>query len=173
MGCSGRPEKKKKKIGRPFVSCFQFCTTGIKSYVLFDSLVSCRTAHPYQAKTQTLCSQRYAHPYEWHFNLNTPIFLSTPQPPSEFDTLPLWSFSKLWQLLFMERSALLSHPPSSESDPEDSEQVPTSQSCPLPVTPGNVEAREPEPPSQPELERSSRPEERPAVEGCVDMSHRN
>lgn len=65
----------------------------------------------------------------------------------------------------MERSALLSHPPSSESDPEDSEQVSTSQSCPSPVTPGNIETRDEDSLAQSELERSSRP----AVEGCVDM----
>lgn len=65
----------------------------------------------------------------------------------------------------MERSALLSHPPSSESDPEDSEQVSTSQSCPSPVTPGNIETRGDDSLAQSELERSSRP----AVEGCVYM----
>lgn len=75
----------------------------------------------------------------------------------------------------MERSALLSHPPSSESDPDDSEQVPAGQSRPSPTTsPGAAEAGEPaESPSQPEEETSSRPEQRPAVEGCVDMVHRN
>lgn len=72
----------------------------------------------------------------------------------------------------MERSALLSHPPSSESDPDDSEQVPAGQSCPSPVSPGTAETGEPESPSPPEQERSSRPEQRPAVEGCVDMVHR-
>ncbi|XP_075867811.1 E3 ubiquitin-protein ligase RNF115 isoform X1 [Nelusetta ayraudi] len=74
-------------------------------------------------------------------------------------------FSELWQLLFMERSALLSHPPSSESDPEDSEQVSTSQSCPSPVTPGNIETRDEDSLAQSELERSSRP----AVEGMVQQ----
>lgn len=64
----------------------------------------------------------------------------------------------------MERSALLSHPPSSEFDPEDSVQVSSSQSCPSPVTPGNIETREEDSLAQSELERSSRP----AVEGCVD-----
>ncbi|XP_034401203.1 E3 ubiquitin-protein ligase RNF115 isoform X2 [Cyclopterus lumpus] len=72
------------------------------------------------------------------------------------------AFSELWQLLFMERSALLSHPPSSESEPEDSEQVSAGQSCP-----SSTEAGEPESPSQPEQERSPRPEQRPAVEGIV------
>ncbi|XP_070702464.1 E3 ubiquitin-protein ligase RNF115 isoform X2 [Pempheris klunzingeri] len=72
---------------------------------------------------------------------------------------------ELWQLLFMERSALLSQPPSSESDSDDSEQVSAGQSRPPPETPGTAEAREPESPSQPEQERSSRPEQRPAVEG--------
>ncbi|XP_049890403.1 E3 ubiquitin-protein ligase RNF115 isoform X2 [Epinephelus moara] len=78
-------------------------------------------------------------------------------------------FSDLWQLLFMERSALLSHPPSSESDPDDSEQVSAGQSRPSPVLPSAAEAGEPESSSQSEQERSSRPEQRPAVEGCVDM----
>ncbi|KAF7664790.1 hypothetical protein LDENG_00164790 [Lucifuga dentata] len=61
--------------------------------------------------------------------------------------------SDLWQLLFMERSALLSHPPSSESDPDT----------------GVPEARELESSSQPGQERSSRPEQMPAVEGIVQQ----
>lgn len=68
----------------------------------------------------------------------------------------------------MERSALLSHPPSSESDPDDSEQVSAGQSRLSPVLAGAAEVTEPEAPSQPEQERSTRPEQRPAVEGCVD-----
>ncbi|XP_034401205.1 E3 ubiquitin-protein ligase RNF115 isoform X4 [Cyclopterus lumpus] len=91
-------------------------------------------------------------PYTWLLKMYTPLFL----------TLYLVSLSKLWQLLFMERSALLSHPPSSESEPEDSEQVSAGQSCP-----SSTEAGEPESPSQPEQERSPRPEQRPAVEGIV------
>ncbi|KAM9340583.1 E3 ubiquitin-protein ligase RNF115 [Symphorus nematophorus] len=79
-------------------------------------------------------------------------------------------FSELWQLLFMERSALLSHPPSSsESDPDDIEQVSAGQSRPSPVSPAAAEAREQESTSQPEQERSSRPEQRPAVEGIVQQ----
>lgn len=70
----------------------------------------------------------------------------------------------------MERSALLSHPPSSESDPDDSEQVSAGQSRLSPVSPGAAEVREPEAPSQPEQERSTQPEQRPAVEGCVDTA---
>ncbi|XP_030597194.1 E3 ubiquitin-protein ligase RNF115 isoform X2 [Archocentrus centrarchus] len=78
--------------------------------------------------------------------------------------------SELWQLLFMERSALLSHPPSSESDPDDSEQVSAGQSSPLPASPGPSEATEPESPSNPEQERPSRTsEQRPAVEGIVQQ----
>ncbi|XP_073340491.1 E3 ubiquitin-protein ligase RNF115 isoform X2 [Pagrus major] len=77
---------------------------------------------------------------------------STSSSSEESDSL----FSELWQLLFMERSALLSHPPSSESDPDDSEQVSAGQSRPSPVSPGAAEAREPESPSQPEQERSPR-----------------
>ncbi|XP_027141775.1 ring finger protein 115b isoform X1 [Larimichthys crocea] len=75
------------------------------------------------------------------------------------------SFSELWQLLFMERSALLSHPPSSESDPDDSEQVSAGQSRLSPVSADSAEASDSESPSQSEQERSSRPEQRPAVEG--------
>ncbi|XP_030268263.1 E3 ubiquitin-protein ligase RNF115 isoform X2 [Sparus aurata] len=77
---------------------------------------------------------------------------STSSSSEESDSL----FSELWQLLFMERSALLSHPPSSESDPDDGEQVSAGQSRPSPVLPGAAEAREPESPSQPEQERSPR-----------------
>lgn len=70
----------------------------------------------------------------------------------------------------MERSALLSHPPSSESDSDDSEQVSAGQSCPSPVS---SEDEEQESAVQPEDERSTRPEPRPAVEGCVDTVHRD
>ncbi|XP_061123460.1 E3 ubiquitin-protein ligase RNF115 [Syngnathus typhle] len=74
-------------------------------------------------------------------------------------------FSELWQLLFMERSALLSHPPSSER--EDGETLLSAQSrLPL-VTPGNAEVRELHFLSQPGEERSPRPEQRPQVEGIV------
>ena len=68
----------------------------------------------------------------------------------------------------MERSALLSHPPSSESNPDDSEQVSAGQSRRSPVSPEAAEVREPEASSQPEQERLTRPEQRPPVEGCVD-----
>ncbi|XP_030002377.1 E3 ubiquitin-protein ligase RNF115 [Sphaeramia orbicularis] len=82
-------------------------------------------------------------------------------------------FSELWQLLFMERSALLSHPPSSESNPNDSEQDSAGQSLPSPLSSEAAEVREevrePESSSLPELERSSRPEQRPAVEGIVQQ----
>ncbi|KAM8766804.1 E3 ubiquitin-protein ligase RNF115 isoform 1-T1 [Acanthopagrus schlegelii] len=90
---------------------------------------------------------------------------STSSSSEESDSL----FSELWQLLFMERSALLSHPPSSESDQDDGEQVSAGQSRPSPVLPGAAEAREPESPSQPGEERSPRSEQRPAVEGMVQQ----
>uniref|UniRef100_UPI0037E84250 E3 ubiquitin-protein ligase RNF115 n=1 Tax=Semicossyphus pulcher TaxID=241346 RepID=UPI0037E84250 len=90
---------------------------------------------------------------------------STPASSEDSNSL----FSELWQLLFMERSALLSHPPSSESDPEDGEQISAGQSCPSPASPGAAGAGEPEPPSQLEQERSSRPDQRPAVEGIVQQ----
>uniref|UniRef100_A0A672FNN7 RING-type E3 ubiquitin transferase n=1 Tax=Salarias fasciatus TaxID=181472 RepID=A0A672FNN7_SALFA len=86
-----------------------------------------------------------------------------------FDTWLLWSLSKLWQLLFMERSALLSHPPSSESDPDDGEQASADRSRPSPATPSAPEAGQAESPSNAEQERSSRPEQRPAVEGIVQQ----
>ncbi|XP_029023807.1 E3 ubiquitin-protein ligase RNF115 isoform X2 [Betta splendens] len=70
--------------------------------------------------------------------------------------------SELWQLLFMERSALLSHPPSSESDPVDGEHVAADQSHAT-VSPGTSEAREESPES--EQERLSRLNETPGVEG--------
>ncbi|XP_033950592.1 E3 ubiquitin-protein ligase RNF115 isoform X2 [Pseudochaenichthys georgianus] len=85
--------------------------------------------------------------------------LQNSSPVSSEDSNSL--FSELWQLLFMERSALLSNPPSSESDPDDSEQASSGQSCPSPVTPIAAEAAEPES----EEERSPRPDQRPAVEG--------
>lgn len=89
-----------------------------------------------------------------------------------FDTLLLLSLSKLWQLLFMERSALLSHPPISESDSDDSEEVSVIQSRPI-VSSDAAEVREPEPPSRPEQERSTRLNRTPGVEGCVDMVHKH
>ncbi|XP_063754613.1 E3 ubiquitin-protein ligase RNF115 isoform X2 [Eleginops maclovinus] len=89
--------------------------------------------------------------------------LQNSSPVSSEDSNSL--FSELWQLLFMERSALLSNPPSSESDPDDTEQVSSGQSCPSPVTPLAAEAAEPESPSSSEEERSSRLDQRPAVEG--------
>ncbi|CAM9120856.1 unnamed protein product, partial [Lampetra planeri] len=84
------------------------------------------------------------------------------------------SFSDLWQLLFMERSALLSHPPSSESDLDDSEQVHAGQTD----LPSTSPVREPESSSQleeedeeeeEEEERSTQPQHRPAVEGIVQQ----
>ncbi|XP_069032098.1 E3 ubiquitin-protein ligase RNF115 [Embiotoca jacksoni] len=80
------------------------------------------------------------------------------------------SFSELWQLLFMERSALLSHPPSSsDSDPDDGEQVSAGQSLSSSASSSTTEAEEPDFPSQPEQGRSSRPEQRPSVEGIVQQ----
>lgn len=71
----------------------------------------------------------------------------------------------------MERSALLSHPPASEPDPDTGEQVSAGQRRPPPVLPGALEARESGSPSQTGQERSSRPEQMPAVEGCVNFFH--
>ncbi|XP_041663909.1 E3 ubiquitin-protein ligase RNF115 [Cheilinus undulatus] len=79
------------------------------------------------------------------------------------------SFSELWQLLFMERSALLSHPPSSESNPGDSEQTSPDLSCPSPALSGATDTTESELSSSPVQETSSRPEQRPAVEGIVQQ----
>ncbi|XP_049606938.1 E3 ubiquitin-protein ligase RNF115 [Syngnathus scovelli] len=91
--------------------------------------------------------------------------LESSAPESSEDSSSL--FSELWQLLFMERSALLSHPPSSESEQDDGETLLSAQShLPL-VTPGNAEVRELQFLSQPGEERSPRPEQRPQVEGIV------
>ncbi|XP_029919842.1 E3 ubiquitin-protein ligase RNF115 [Myripristis murdjan] len=86
---------------------------------------------------------------------------SSTVPSEDSNTL----FSELWQLLFMERSALLSHPPASESSPDAGEQVPAGQACPPQPSSG-----EPESPSLPGRDRrSSRPEQMPAVEGIVQQ----
>ncbi|XP_061682604.1 E3 ubiquitin-protein ligase RNF115 isoform X1 [Syngnathoides biaculeatus] len=86
-------------------------------------------------------------------------------PDSSEDSNSL--FSELWQLLFMERTALLSHPPSSESEQEDSERLLSTQSH-LPFVPlGNAEVRAPQVLSLPGEESSPRPEQRPQLEGIV------
>ncbi|KAM9838426.1 LOW QUALITY PROTEIN: E3 ubiquitin-protein ligase RNF115 [Aulostomus maculatus] len=86
---------------------------------------------------------------------------NTPDTNEDLSTL----FSELWQLLFMERSALLSHPPSSDSDLSDSERVSAGQSLVSPVSPDAAEVREVESSSQTEQEASARP----AVEGIVQQ----
>ncbi|XP_037120289.1 E3 ubiquitin-protein ligase RNF115 [Syngnathus acus] len=86
---------------------------------------------------------------------------SAPESSQESNSL----FSELWQLLFMERSALLSHPPSSAQD--DGETLLSAQSHLPFVTPANAEVRELQFLSQPGEERSPRPEQRPQVEGIV------
>ncbi|XP_077446062.1 E3 ubiquitin-protein ligase RNF115 isoform X2 [Stigmatopora argus] len=76
-------------------------------------------------------------------------------------------FSELWQLLFMERSALLSHPPTSDWDQGDGEMLLSGHShLPL-VSPGNAEVRELQCLCPPGEERPSRPEQRPEVEGIL------
>ncbi|XP_077363567.1 E3 ubiquitin-protein ligase RNF115-like isoform X2 [Festucalex cinctus] len=89
---------------------------------------------------------------------------STPETSQDSNSF----FSELWQLLFMERSALLTHPPpSSESVQDDGETLLGAQSrLPL-VAPGNAEVRELHFPSQPEERRSPRPEQRPQVDGMM------
>uniref|UniRef100_A0A3B3X9R6 RING-type E3 ubiquitin transferase n=1 Tax=Poecilia mexicana TaxID=48701 RepID=A0A3B3X9R6_9TELE len=67
---------------------------------------------------------------------------------------------EIWQLVFMERSALLSHPPSSESRPEDNQQV-------SPASPVVTELQEQDSPFNSEQDESSRPEQIPAVYGYV------
>lgn len=65
----------------------------------------------------------------------------------------------------MERSALLSHPPSSsDSAPDGCEEVSAGQSSP-PASPGTAGPGEVESSSQSEQESTARPEQRPAVEG--------
>ncbi|XP_032437402.1 E3 ubiquitin-protein ligase RNF115 [Xiphophorus hellerii] len=66
----------------------------------------------------------------------------------------------IWQLVFMERSALLSHPPSSESRPEDHQQV-------SPASPVVTELQEQDLPFNAEQDESSRPEQIPAVPGLM------
>ncbi|KAM9385680.1 LOW QUALITY PROTEIN: E3 ubiquitin-protein ligase RNF115 [Pholidichthys leucotaenia] len=95
---------------------------------------------------------------------------SSASAPSE-DSHPF--FSELWQLLFMERSALLSSPPSSESEPDDSEHVSEGQNLSSEASLDDAEASEPELSSTTEEESSPTSEERPAVEGFVDMKHLN
>ncbi|XP_041868427.1 E3 ubiquitin-protein ligase RNF115 [Melanotaenia boesemani] len=92
------------------------------------------------------------------------LLQNTPQSVASDDSNSL--ISELWQLVFMERSALLSHPPSSMPNPEDSEQVSTSPSSESLDATG---AGEHESPPQPGQDRSSRPEQRPAVEGIVQQ----
>ncbi|KAM8839925.1 E3 ubiquitin-protein ligase RNF115 isoform 2-T2 [Spinachia spinachia] len=77
-----------------------------------------------------------------------------------------WLFPELLKLLFMQRSALLSHPQSSESGPGDSGWVYAGRSA-SPVSSGTAEVGESESSSQPEQERSSRHEQRPAEDGIV------
>ncbi|KAM4550011.1 E3 ubiquitin-protein ligase RNF115 [Fundulus diaphanus] len=72
-------------------------------------------------------------------------------------------FPDIWQLVFMEHSALLSNPPSSESLPEDNQQVSAGQSPSPPASPVVTELQEQESPLNPERDESSRPEQIPAV----------
>ncbi|XP_015229172.1 PREDICTED: E3 ubiquitin-protein ligase RNF115-like isoform X1 [Cyprinodon variegatus] len=78
-------------------------------------------------------------------------------------------FPDIWQLLFMERSALLSNPPSSESRPEDNQQVSAGQSPPSPASPVVTDLQEQESPLNSEGEESSRPEQIPAVYGIMQQ----
>ncbi|KAM9824759.1 E3 ubiquitin-protein ligase RNF115-like [Neosynchiropus ocellatus] len=78
-------------------------------------------------------------------------------------------FSELWQLLFMERAALLSHPPSSESEQDDSEPVSAGLSRLSPEPTVVDEDSEPESLPQSESERSSRTQQSPAVEGMLQQ----
>ncbi|XP_054910004.1 E3 ubiquitin-protein ligase RNF115 [Poeciliopsis prolifica] len=66
----------------------------------------------------------------------------------------------IWQLVFMERSALLSHPPSSGSSPEDNQQV-------SPGSPLVAELQEQDSPFNSEEDESIRPDEIPAVPGIM------
>lgn len=79
----------------------------------------------------------------------------------------LWFSSKLWQMLFVERS-LLSRPPAS-SELDSNENQPESAGPRPPPGPAGA-AESGEAPSSAERETSSRPEQRPAVEGCVEMA---
>lgn len=79
----------------------------------------------------------------------------------------LWFSSKLWQMLFVEHS-LLSRPPASSELDSNENQPESAGPRPSPVSAGAAESGEAL--SSPERETSSRPEQRPAVEGCVDMA---
>ncbi|KAM4725070.1 E3 ubiquitin-protein ligase RNF115 [Anableps anableps] len=78
-------------------------------------------------------------------------------------------FPDIWQLLFMERSALLSHPPSSESRPEDNQQVSAGQSPSSPASPVVTELQESDSSLNAERDESSRPEQIPAVYGIMQQ----
>ncbi|XP_028317278.1 E3 ubiquitin-protein ligase RNF115 [Gouania willdenowi] len=94
------------------------------------------------------------------------LLQENPAAPTSESSAP---FADLWQLLFMERSALLSHPPTMESDPEGSVQVSTGQSHSSLVTQRGDESEEPGSPPVAEEDTSPRPEQRPVVEGIVQQ----
>lgn len=79
----------------------------------------------------------------------------------------LWFSSKLWQMLFVEHS-LLSRPPASAELDSNENQPESAGPHPSPALAGAAEPGEAL--SSPERESSSRPEQRPAVEGCVEMA---
>lgn len=95
---------------------------------------------------------------------------SSAAPSEDAGTL----FSELWQLLFMERSALLSDPPASDSDPSPSSAAPglveggLEESIPAVPSIGTETLVPPCPPSGQER-RPSRPDPTPAVEGIVQQ----
>ncbi|XP_051928246.1 E3 ubiquitin-protein ligase RNF115 [Hippocampus zosterae] len=87
----------------------------------------------------------------------------TPETRDDSNSL----FSELWQLLFMERSALLSHPPASESDQDESETLLSAPSHPPVAALSDAEVRELRFLSQPGEGRSPGPEQMPQMEGIV------
>ncbi|CAG5886360.1 E3 ubiquitin-protein ligase RNF115 [Menidia menidia] len=86
--------------------------------------------------------------------------------PSVFSEETSSSLSEVWQLVFTELSAALSHPPSFESDSEDNERVSESNhSSDSPAPESEVE----ESLTDSEQERTPRPEQRTAAQGVAQQ----
>lgn len=121
-----------------------------------------------------------AHSFQRYLNVITSslyLFLSfSPVLNFNLNVLVCSPFSKLWQLLFMERSALLSDPSAYESDQSHLQAAAASDAVeeelegPSVDPAGGTEPLEPEPerPSRPPSQ-GRRPSRAPAVEGSVEM----
>lgn len=124
-----------------------------------------------------------AHSFQRYLNVITSslyLFLSfSPVLNFNLNVLVCSPFSKLWQLLFMERSALLLDPSTSESESDQSHlqaaAVEEEEEGPSEVPVASVGGTDP---LVPEPERPSRPPSQgrrqshtPAVEGLVEMTN--